>query len=162
AADLDRHRDDPRVDRPPRRNLGRARQRPKLRSGGPADAHLHTVLAGLLMRTSTQLVSKVPWIGDIPILGALFRSDRFQRGEANRLDRLVVAGNIRPADRVVIAAAGSPGLAERRAAAISSELLRYGIVAQSLVLDTVPANRAILSVGRYAVTLPACPDWSQS
>jgi pilus assembly protein CpaC len=40
-------------------------------------------LAGLLMHTSTQLVSKVPWIGDIPILGALFRSDRFQRGETD-------------------------------------------------------------------------------
>jgi pilus assembly protein CpaC len=40
-------------------------------------------MAGLLMHTSTQLVSKVPWIGDIPILGALFRSDRFQRGETD-------------------------------------------------------------------------------
>jgi pilus assembly protein CpaC len=40
-------------------------------------------LAGLLQHTSTQLVSKVPWIGDIPILGALFRSDRFQRGETD-------------------------------------------------------------------------------
>jgi pilus assembly protein CpaD len=89
-------------------------------------------------------------------------SDRLASGEAGRLDRLVVAGNIRPADRVVIAAAGPPGLAERRAAAISSELLRYGIVAQTLTLDTVPANRAIVSVGRYAVTLPACPNWSQS
>ena len=33
------------------------------------------------MHTSQQLVSKVPWIGDIPILGAVFRSDRFQRDE---------------------------------------------------------------------------------
>ncbi len=40
-------------------------------------------LAGLLQHTSTQLVSKVPWIGDIPILGAVFRSDRFQRGETD-------------------------------------------------------------------------------
>jgi len=40
-------------------------------------------LAGLLQHTSTQLVSKVPWIGDIPIIGALFRSDRFQRGETD-------------------------------------------------------------------------------
>ena len=35
------------------------------------------------MHTSQQLVSKVPWIGDIPILGAAFRSDRFQRGETD-------------------------------------------------------------------------------
>jgi pilus assembly protein CpaC len=40
-------------------------------------------LAGLLMHTSQQLVSKVPWIGDIPIIGAAFRSDRFQRGETD-------------------------------------------------------------------------------
>jgi pilus assembly protein CpaC len=40
-------------------------------------------LAGLLQHTSQQLVSKVPWIGDIPVLGALFRSDRFQRGETD-------------------------------------------------------------------------------
>ncbi|MGC1888169.1 MAG: CpaD family pilus assembly lipoprotein, partial [Stellaceae bacterium] len=46
--------------------------------------------------------------------------------------------------------------------AISSELLRYGIVASTQTLDTVPANRAIVAVGRYVVTLPACPNWSQS
>jgi pilus assembly protein CpaC len=40
-------------------------------------------LAGLLQHTSTQLISKVPWVGDIPILGALFRSNRFQRGETD-------------------------------------------------------------------------------
>src|SRR5271169_4929428 len=89
-------------------------------------------------------------------------SDRLAAGEAGRLDRLVLAGNIRPPDRVVIAAAGPPRLAEQRAAAISRELLRYGIVASTLTLDTVPANRAIVSVGRYAVTLPTCPNWSQS
>jgi pilus assembly protein CpaD len=89
-------------------------------------------------------------------------SDRLSPGEARRLDGLVLAGNIRPADRVAIAAAGPPGLAARRAAAISSELLRYGIVASTQTLDTAPANRAIVSVGRYAVTLPSCPNWSQS
>jgi pilus assembly protein CpaD len=89
-------------------------------------------------------------------------SDRLSPGEARRLDGLVLAGNIRPADRVAIAAAGPPGLAERRSAAISSELLRYGVVASTQTLDTVPANRAIVSVGRYTVTLPSCPNWSQS
>jgi len=89
-------------------------------------------------------------------------SDRLAAGEAARLDRLVLAGNIRPADRITIAASGPPGLAERRAAAISRELLRYGIVAQTLTLDTVPTNRAAVSIGRYAVTLPTCPNWSQS
>jgi pilus assembly protein CpaD len=89
-------------------------------------------------------------------------SDRLAASEAGRLDRLVLAGHIRSADRVTIAAAGPPRLAERRAAAISSELLRYGIVASTLARDTVPANRAIVAVERSSVTLPACPNWSQS
>ena len=40
--------------------------------------------------------------------------------------------------------------------------MRYGIVTQTLALDTVPANRAVVSIGRYAVTLPTCPNWSES
>lgn len=83
-------------------------------------------------------------------------------GELRKLDGWVLSGSIRPADRVAIAAAGPPGLAEQRAAAISRELLRYGIVTQTLALDAVPANHAIVAVGRYAVTLPTCPNWSQS
>lgn len=83
-------------------------------------------------------------------------------GAIRRLDGWVLSGGIRPADRVAIAAAGPPGLAEQRAAAISRELLRYGIVTQTLALDAIPANQAIVSVGRYAVTLPTCPNWSQS
>ena len=83
-------------------------------------------------------------------------------GERRKIDQWVLGGSIRPADRVQIAAAGPPGLAEQRAAAISSELLRYGIVATALPIDTVPANRAVVSIGRYAVTLPTCPNWSQS
>jgi pilus assembly protein CpaD len=89
-------------------------------------------------------------------------SDHLTAGEAARLDRMVQAGTIRPADLVEIGAAGPPGLAERRAAAISRELLRYGIVTHTLALDAAPANHAIVSVGRYAVTLPTCPNWSQS
>lgn len=39
------------------------------------------VLGGLIQRDTNVSVSKVPLLGDIPILGALFRSVRFQRGE---------------------------------------------------------------------------------
>ena len=38
-------------------------------------------LAGLLMHNTSQDISKVPWLGDIPILGALFRSNKFQNKE---------------------------------------------------------------------------------
>jgi pilus assembly protein CpaC len=39
-------------------------------------------LAGLLMHDTSQNVSKVPWLGDIPILGALFRSNSFKNNES--------------------------------------------------------------------------------
>ena len=39
------------------------------------------VLSGLLQRTSSTDIDKVPLLGDIPILGALFRSKRFQNKE---------------------------------------------------------------------------------
>jgi pilus assembly protein CpaC len=39
-------------------------------------------LAGLLQHTSEQDISKIPGLGDLPVLGALFRSDRFQRDES--------------------------------------------------------------------------------
>lgn len=38
-------------------------------------------LAGLLQNTTEQDVSKIPWLGDVPVLGALFRSDQFQHNE---------------------------------------------------------------------------------
>src|SRR5437588_12840765 len=75
-------------------------------------------------------------------------------GELRKIDQWVLNGSIRPADRVQIAAAGPPRLAEQRVAAVSGELLRYGIVATTLPIDTVPANRALVSIGRYAVTTP--------
>ena len=38
-------------------------------------------IAGLLQHNSTQTVSKVPGLGDVPVLGALFKSDAYQREE---------------------------------------------------------------------------------
>jgi pilus assembly protein CpaC len=38
-------------------------------------------LAGLLQHTTTQDIAKVPWLGDIPVLGALFRSNEYQNDE---------------------------------------------------------------------------------
>jgi pilus assembly protein CpaC len=39
------------------------------------------VLSGMLQRTNSNTVDKVPGLGDIPILGALFRSKRYQNKE---------------------------------------------------------------------------------
>ncbi len=39
-------------------------------------------IAGLIQNNSTQDINKLPGLGDIPILGALFRSDSFRRQES--------------------------------------------------------------------------------
>ncbi|WP_332052375.1 type II and III secretion system protein family protein [Reyranella sp.] len=38
-------------------------------------------IAGLMQRASQQDIQKMPWLGDIPVLGALFKSDAYQRNE---------------------------------------------------------------------------------
>jgi len=38
-------------------------------------------IAGLMLRTGEQDIQKMPWLGDIPVLGALFKSDAYQRNE---------------------------------------------------------------------------------
>lgn len=88
-------------------------------------------------------------------------SDQLTRGEAARLQRLAMSGNIAPQDRVTVAAAGASPLRERRIETISRELLQYGVIATPSPLVAVPRDHAIITVGRYLVTLPACPNWSQ-
>jgi pilus assembly protein CpaD len=89
-------------------------------------------------------------------------SARLSVAQAGRLEQLVRNGGIRPADRVEIAAAGSQSLAQARFAAISEVLLRYGIVATARPAAGVPPRRAVVAIGRYAVILPPCPNWSKS
>jgi pilus assembly protein CpaC len=38
-------------------------------------------IAGLLQSTSQQDINKFPWLGDVPVLGSLFKSDAYQRSE---------------------------------------------------------------------------------
>jgi pilus assembly protein CpaC len=38
-------------------------------------------IAGLLQNTQTNNTSQVPWLGDVPVLGALFRSSRYKNNE---------------------------------------------------------------------------------
>ena len=38
-------------------------------------------VAGLMSQTGAQDIQKFPWLGDIPVLGSLFKSDRYQRSE---------------------------------------------------------------------------------
>jgi len=55
-------------------------------------------LAGLLDNSETQTLSKVPGLGDVPILGNLFRSKSFQRNESE-LMFIVTAQMVKPVNR---------------------------------------------------------------
>jgi pilus assembly protein CpaC len=39
-------------------------------------------IAGLLQKTSVDNTNALPWIGEVPVIGALFKSNDFQRGES--------------------------------------------------------------------------------
>src|SRR5882724_3370177 len=55
-------------------------------------------LAGLLDNGETRSLSKVPLLGDIPVLGALFKSKSFQKNETE-LMFIVTAHLVKPVDR---------------------------------------------------------------
>lgn len=55
-------------------------------------------LAGLLDNNETQTLSKVPGLGDVPILGNLFRSKQFQKNETE-LMFIVTAQMVKPVNR---------------------------------------------------------------
>jgi pilus assembly protein CpaC len=65
-------------------------------------------LAGLLQHNVTESVSKVPGLGDIPILGQLFRSQQFQKGETE-LVILVTPYLVRPVETVSALSAPTDG-----------------------------------------------------
>lgn len=66
-------------------------------------------IAGLYQNSFDNAVSQLPWVGDVPVLGALFRSTTFRRGETElvvivSVDRVGPAPRgatlVTPADRV--------------------------------------------------------------
>jgi len=81
--------------------------------------------------------------------------------DAERLRRMAASGAIGPADRITIAAAGPPRLAEQRVASVDAVLLRYGIVPSVQPSAETPPERAVLEATRTLVTLPPCPNWSK-
>lgn len=87
------------------------------------------VLSGLLQRNSSTDIDKVPLLGDIPVLGALFRSKRFQ----NKETELVVF--VTP----TIVDSHSPGLVERTKRA--GERLEQHLGAPPFLTDPLQPGR---------------------
>jgi pilus assembly protein CpaC len=59
-------------------------------------------LAGLLQNTTETDISKIPWLGDIPVLGQLFRSNQFQHNETE-LVIIITPYLVKPSDSVLAA-----------------------------------------------------------
>jgi pilus assembly protein CpaC len=53
-------------------------------------------IAGLLSQKDTRDIAQAPWLGDVPVLGALFRSPSFQKNETE-LVIIVTANLVQPA-----------------------------------------------------------------
>jgi pilus assembly protein CpaC len=104
------------------------------------------VLSGLLQRTSSNDVDKVPLLGDLPVLGALFRSKRFQ----NKETELVVF--VTP----TIIDSRSPGLVDRVEKAgqrLGATLGRTPYLSEPLQPDT-NASKAHLPEASIAPSMP--------
>jgi pilus assembly protein CpaC len=69
------------------------------------------VIAGLLQRTSENLMSKVPGLGDVPIIGALLRSSRYKRNETE-LAIIVTPYLVKPVGDPARVAAPTDGLVD--------------------------------------------------
>ena len=54
------------------------------------------VIGGLLQSISQNAISQLPWLGDVPVLGALFRSTSYQKNETD-LAIIVTPRLVRPA-----------------------------------------------------------------
>jgi pilus assembly protein CpaC len=54
------------------------------------------VIGGLLLSIGQNAISQLPWLGDVPVLGALFRSTSYQRNETD-LAIIVTPRLVRPA-----------------------------------------------------------------
>ena len=54
------------------------------------------VIGGLLQSNGQNAISQLPWLGDVPVLGALFRSTSYQKNETD-LAIIVTPRLVRPA-----------------------------------------------------------------
>lgn len=71
------------------------------------------IIGGLVSRSTTSNVGKVPWLGDLPVLGSFFRQNSYQMNE-KELVILVTPHLVKPMARGTDITAQLPGAAEQR------------------------------------------------
>ncbi len=92
------------------------------------------VIGGLLQSQGQNAISQLPWLGDMPVLGALFRSASYQKNETD-LAIIVTPRLIRPA--------------------------RPGDVIQTPLDGSLPANDAdLFLMGKIEVSKPQAARWA--
>lgn len=99
------------------------------------------VLAGFLSRDVSSNVDKIPGLGDVPVLGALFRSTRFQRNETE------LAILVTP----VLVSAQHPGVQQRvdRAASLLKHAFPEPARLNVPLSSQLPALRAVEGSSRW-------------
>jgi len=89
-------------------------------------------------------------------------TDALSPAEQQRLAAFVAREDVGRSDEISLAA-GDDGreqtLASRRAAAVAGYLRGLNLKPESDATSTAPADRVTVSVGRYVVVPPNCPDW---
>ncbi|MDM0087703.1 MULTISPECIES: type II and III secretion system protein family protein [unclassified Variovorax] len=89
------------------------------------------IIGGLVSRNTTSKVDKVPWLGDIPVLGTVFRQSKYQMNE-KELVIMVTPRLVKPIARGTDLSEQLPGSSEQR----------NGPVWRTMFLD--PASRSAL------------------
>ncbi|AHG63710.1 type II and III secretion system protein family protein [Advenella mimigardefordensis] len=115
------------------------------------------VLAGFVSRDQFRNVDKLPGVGDLPILGALFRSNRFQRNETE------LAIFVRP----VVVSADNQDLQKRaaRSRTIIDETFKSPpILNTPVTADKADESQAELTVAKrsYPIWIPSGQKWQYS
>jgi pilus assembly protein CpaD len=81
-------------------------------------------------------------------------------GEADRLASFLETAQVRPDDRVFFEGAPNDALAGSRIGTLTREVTRRGIAATTLPPGTMPSDQMMVSVERYVVSPPDCPNWT--
>ncbi|HZB92476.1 MAG TPA: CpaD family pilus assembly lipoprotein [Stellaceae bacterium] len=91
-------------------------------------------------------------------------SARLESGEGARLDAFLDSSGVTPDDHVYLQTASGDPLAAQRIGTLSHALAQRGIGAKALPATEhgIAANRLLVKVERYVVTLPNCPDWTKT
>ena len=101
------------------------------------------VIGGLLQSNGQNAISQLPWLGDVPVLGALFRSTSYQKNETD-LAIIVTPRLVRPArpGDIVKTPLDTDAAAERRRSVPDGQD-RSSAVATRGSLDGVPPREFV-------------------